>query len=319
MSLPSLLRRLAQSAHDRNERDVGDVLAQLARHSGWSNDVHAFVKRMPSRDRSYVSRYLTPRVKSDPGWVDAVRSKPSNAGGPMAGVARDSTSGKYVPANASQWAEALAQAGITSGGPHGTWLMQEPSGTLADSIGASTLSVTSMTYANAVSGWTRTAMGATDAGANNVLFNSTDTNLPDQTATSALMIGYIAIGATPAADRGVMLNGGVRGIVTSTNVPKASNATNTATGASSVTTVVRPWVIRHNLTLTTQSVFTDLEKVTPTYAAPVATKRVYFGGLLETCPTIRVLYGAAFKGAAAELTDAQLRTLLTRLGWTIAW
>jgi hypothetical protein len=55
------------------------------------------------------------------------------------------------------------------------------------------------------------------------------------------------------------------------------------------------------------------------YAASGATKRAFFGGAFDTAAGMQCVYGALWKGAAAELSDAQVRTLLTTLGWSISW
>jgi hypothetical protein len=138
-------------------------------------------------------------------------------------------------------------------------------------------------------------------------------------AESCLVIGYLMIEGAPSGDRGVLLAGDIRAVITSTNAPKINNGTYSSTGAASVTTAVRPWVLRHNVTASTQALFTDLEKISPTFAASGGTRRTYFGAAFETCPNIRIVYSAMFKGAAAELSDANVRSLLQTLGWTVAW
>lgn len=236
---------------------------------------------------------------------------------PMAGITPDATSLKYCPASSAEWTTTLA--GISAAGnPFALWLMQESSGALADSIDAFDLTVDSFAYEQTITGWTRKAMLANDLGGFNVLY-TTDAGLPDLSAESCTVLGYVMIDGEGAGDRGVLLAGDVRGVNTATNVPKINNGTNTGTGAASVTTVVRPWVLRHNVTASSQALFTDLEKVSVTFAASGSTKRIYFGAAFESCPNIRIVYGCAFRGAAAELSDAQVRSLLQRLGWTVAW
>jgi hypothetical protein len=241
-----------------------------------------------------------------------------SAANPMAGVTQDATSLKYVPANAAEWAQTMEAAGIASGNPFALWLLQEASGSPADSIGAFTLSVNSFNYQNAVAGWTRKSMDAGDIGSEFYLATGSAA-LPQLDIESCTVLMYAAITATPAGDRSVVLAGDFRANVTSSNVPKANNGTTTATGAQSVTTAVRPWVIRHNVAASTQAVFTDLEKVIPVFGASSTSKRIFFGGAIERNPDIKILYACAFRGAAAEMTDTQLRTLLQTLGWTIGW
>jgi hypothetical protein len=236
---------------------------------------------------------------------------------PMAGVDFDAAREVYVPASADQWATALAAAGISSGGPMAVWF---PGSSMVDTIGDADLTNDGpMATGQPVAGWSTTAAECGDLGGFYSVRNNTDADLPDVSATSALLIGYIAITDPGAADRGVILVGGARGIVTAANLPKVSNGTNAATGSGNLTTAVRPWVVRQNVTASTTDLFTDLEKVNATYAVSAANQRVFYGAALEAAPGMQVLYGALFKGAAAELSDAQLRTLLETLGWEVAW
>ena len=239
----------------------------------------------------------------------------------MAGVSRDASSGVYAPATAAEWQTAFAAAGISGGTPSNLWLLQEASGDLADSVGDGTLTNASMSYQQSVSGWTRKAMTSPDLDAPYMMFNATGSSMPDLSAESGLLLTYAGITAAPAADRCVLLLGGSnsRGIVTSGLAPKMNNGTNTATGAANVGTAVRPWVLRHNVTASTSSVFTNQEKVAPTFAASAGGKKVFFNGAVETAAGAQFLYAACFKGSSAELSDAQLRTLLQRLGWSVAW
>src|SRR5262245_47294003 len=82
----------------------------------------------------------------------------------LSAVSRDATSNILVPANAAEWAQVLASAGISSGGPSALWLFQEASGNPADSVGSFTLTASGTpTYQAAVSGWTRKAITFADA------------------------------------------------------------------------------------------------------------------------------------------------------------
>ncbi len=241
-------------------------------------------------------------------------------GDPMAGVSQDATRGVYVPATDAEWTIAMAAAGISSGNPMAAWLMQAAADPTPDEIADADLTTTgSVAFQQTVTGWDRDAVEIGDVGGFNAIINNTDADLPDVSATSALVLAYIQITGAPAADRGVLCCGDMRATVTSTLLPKIGNGTNTGTGGSSVTDAVRPWVLQQNRTASTSELFTDLEKVSATFAESGATKRVFFGGAFDPAPGMKMLYGALFKGAAAELTDAQIRTLLETLGWTVSW
>jgi hypothetical protein len=206
----------------------------------------------------------------------------------MSGVTRDATSNVYSPASAAEWTTTRSVAGITSGNPFSMWLLQEASGALADSIGTAPLTNSGgMAYQQAVTGWTRVSMLASDLNGAYSLANAADTALPDLSAESSLVLGYLKITGAP--------------------------------GSGNVTTAVRPWVLRYDRAASTIALFTDLEKVSIAFANSGSTKRIFYGAGFQNAPGFQILYGAHWKGAAAELSDASVRSLLQALGWTVAW
>ncbi len=83
-------------------------------------------------------------------------------------VSQDATSGKYVPANASEWTELLAGSGIPN--PADLYLFQEASGNPADSIGAKALTASgTLSYQQTVTGWTRKSIRTTRSTAGRML------------------------------------------------------------------------------------------------------------------------------------------------------
>jgi len=241
---------------------------------------------------------------------------------PMAGVSRDSTSGKYVPATAGQWTTTLSVAGIGSGNPSATWLMNEGAGpTLADSVGAFPLTAAgTVSYGNAESGWTRLFVGTSDGVAGS--WSSTDAALPDLASGDVLLLVYGNITATPGGTRslselGVTVPSQVRGTITPRVQGRCGG--NTALGGVSMTAAVRPYILKFDRTNTLCKVYTDQEIVTPAFDATSAGKRVVVGGLVNVPMANRYGYGAMFTGAAARLSDANVRSLLQTLSWTIPW
>lgn len=238
----------------------------------------------------------------------------------LAGVTRDATSGIYCPANTTEWATVLSAAGITSGGPSALHLMQDASGNPADAIGAFplTASGTGITYAQPITGWSRLGITFNDGGTG--AFTSTDAALPDISTTSLLVLGYLKTSVS-AANRSVAGLGTTRveAILQSTGAPRLLSGANSAVGTGNTVGQVRPWAIRHNKTASTDVLFTDQEKVTPTFSALTTGKQIQVGQGSTTHGPVQHAYIVWFFGAAAELTDAQLKTLLQTLGWTIAW
>jgi hypothetical protein len=81
---------------------------------------------------------------------------------------------------------------------------------------------------------------------------------------------------------------------------------------------VRPFVTRYNLTASTVTSFNDVEKIAGTFAAATGPMLGFPSNTAQSMGFTN-LYSALFSGAAAELSDAQVKTLLTKLGFSIPW
>jgi hypothetical protein len=327
--LPELLRRLARAAHDRNGDIVDTTLDRLGKWSGWQPAVTEFMSRMEPRLQQYIVERIAATaeaaVENYQGSVLMARHGDSGSSNPMAGVTQDATSFKYTPSSSAEWTTTLTAAGIATGNPSALWLMQEAAGNLADSIGAFTLTASALAYQQTVTGWTRKAISMADGGGAGALNNAG--TIGDVGVNSGLLLLYVAVTATPAATRDVCGMGGsttFRGAqVTTGPAYKATpnDGSATATGAANPSTTVRPVLVRINRTAGVWSVTTNQEIVTPSpYTAPPnVAAAVFLGSALTTTPAMQIAYGACFRGAAAELSDAQVRTLLQGLGWTVSW
>lgn len=234
----------------------------------------------------------------------------------MAGVTQDGTSGKYVPANASEWTTTMSVAGIGSGNPSLLWLLQEASGNAADSIGSFTGTASgSVSYQNAVAGWTRKSINLADAGAGNIL--NTAAGLPDPASGSYLILSYAAMLGTPAAIRNPILIGtGNQTTMRINTTPRVQGVSggNVVTGTNAPGTTVRPWVLLYDKTNSRVSAYTDQEKLQPAISAATGKGVTILAG-----GNSAFLYCAVFMLGAAELSDAQVKTLLQTLGWSIPW
>lgn len=267
-----------------------------------------------------VGLRVGPRVGPRVGLAVGLGSDPIG-GASMASVTRDATSGIYLPANAAEWAQTLAVAGIGSGGPSHLWLEQEAAGNLADSVGVDSLVATgtAATYQSAVAGWTTKGILLADAATTS--FTSVAADLPDTSVTSALLLAYVAFGAAPAISREVLL-------LTSTATGAELRANNTpriqvvgggsALGANSYINAVRPCVLKLDRAANAVLAYTDQEKISTTITN-TSGKRTGIGSQAVLCGPQTHMYLAQFVGAAAEMTDAQVRKLLQTLGWTIPW
>lgn len=246
-----------------------------------------------------------------------------NPGGvvdPMAGVTKDGSSNIYCPANASEWTTAMAAAGLATGNPSSVWNCQEASGNLTDAIGSIALTVTgSPTFQQAISGWAR--KGITYP-LSTTARHTNSTTAPSAGSTSLLMLLYAL---PPSADVGLTRSlcqvGTTAELRCNTSSPTRMTVVNGATTAGAgafLGTSVRPILLRYNRTATTVTGFSDIEKIVGTYAAATG-PIVGFPSNGAQSMGFSALYAALFDGAAAELTDAQVKTLLTQLGWSIPW
>lgn len=242
---------------------------------------------------------------------------------PMLGVSQDATSLKYVPATAGEWTQTRGVAGLATN-PTDWWLCQEAAGNLASS-GAGALTLTANgapLYQQAAAGWTRKAVGFTNVA--NQRFTAAVGAGPNPAATSVLFLWYMSITAAPGAQV-VMANISdgatnyrvMAQVVGNTKVQNACAGV-VVNGATDATTVgIQPLVIQYDRTNSVANVYTLNDKIVGTYSAAVVDGRKGIGG--ATSPTGQCVYGALWSGAAAEITAAQIKTLLITLGWGITW
>lgn len=237
--------------------------------------------------------------------------------GSLATVTRDATSLKYVPASLAEWNQVMAVAGIGSGGPGLLWLCQDVSGNLADSIDSlpGTVSGTPILYQQPVTGWTR--LGITGADAGTAIADSSSASLPDPATAATMIISYAVITVAPVAVRQIDLIGtanvGTNRVSTTPRFQGVSGGS-AITGAVDPTGAVRPFVFIDDPIAARCAAYTDQEKLVPTRAATTGKRSRFNFGFVGS-----LLYRAQFNGASAQLTDAQIKTLLQTLGWTIAW
>lgn len=236
----------------------------------------------------------------------------------------DASSGKGVPANATEWNAVRAAASISSGNPTSGWGLQEASGAPVDYMGVNNLSVFGApSYEQVVSDWTRKGIGWSD-GSTPTLFHL---GLANTTTTSLLVMLYVKLRSTPAATRDVLGVGSStaqrRAQITTTPVSQIVGAGGqaTGTGASNVgTSNVRPYAVQIDRTAGVYKLFTDQEVIAPTYTAPAGGGAFFQIGDTGSGNADAVfMWSAYFEGAAAELSQANVKSLLQTLGWTIPW
>jgi hypothetical protein len=238
----------------------------------------------------------------------------------ISGVTKDASSGKYVPSSLTEWNAFIAATGLTLSAPTSTWPFQEPSGSPVDVISAINLTAGgTVTYSNPVPGWTRKSCDVAAGGTNQ--FTSTSASLPDVLTTSMTVLMYWrAPTATPASQQTALFLGPLAkgGATSVTNTPQHNwnIGANASLGASPIGRVM-PVVARIDVTNSIGRCYTDQDKLAPLWDPPTTGKRIGFG----TNPSADggYLYAAMWSGAAAEISDANVKRLLQALGWTVPW
>ena len=232
-------------------------------------------------------------------------------------ASRDPTSGWYVPVSSNEWTALLSGTGIAN--PGSVWGFQESNGSsFADSINGVTLTTVggAFTTQQSVAGWSRKAIYQLDTGGN-ATYNETSSVLPDLGSASQMVMTLQAITNTPSALRGTTLFGSSNWAYAEydgSNHYEVNDLSNNGVGTVNHGTVVVPEILRYNKTAGTCSLFVDSEKISTTFAALSAgSKGIQFGAAVHSSPTIYRLYAAAWYGAAAELSDAGVTTLVSRI------
>lgn len=236
-------------------------------------------------------------------------------------TAVDATSAKGVPTNAFQY----GMAGLTIASE---WQAQEAAGNLAGT-GPSAFTLTANgtpLYQQAVGGWTRTASAFNQALSQR--FSAAAATGPNPAATSVLWFGYMVAQTAPGGSRGMMAAGtnlGI-GLINTGNVLRLSVVgvnTDDSTTNPVGDDLVHPMVMKYDRTNSVVTFYTDEAKTAGTYNSGATDALKGFGGctLFSTSPPALcgVLLGAVASGASAELSDAQVKTFLQNLGWTIPW
>jgi hypothetical protein len=176
------------------------------------------------------------------------------------------------------------------------------------------------TYQSPSTGWSRVGIRYTDGTASQRMFNNS--GAPNPGTTSTLTLAYIEFPASaPAALRGVITK-------TATTPRIAHNTTGklqlvdgaTSDLVNAIGTGVKLVWFLTDITNSRSAVYTETEEFIGTYALPASGSFLGFAG---TTPAVagaqNYLYAAEFAGTAAQLTKAQIRTLSTTLGWSVAF
>jgi hypothetical protein len=233
----------------------------------------------------------------------------------------DAMSKKGVPGAPFEWSNLLAVTGVQTQPPDHVWLMQESTGSLADSVGAINLDpLNAPSYRNAVSGWSRAAVGTHDTNANQGFLSTATGNL---NGPAYLLLLYMAVASTPNSERslvGIGAGSDHRYVsLTSAPVFKGTGIGVTpATGVVDPMASAHPIVIKLDPTALTYTVYTDQEKLSVGWTGTGGTGGLFIlGNAIVGAAEARYLYGALWVGQSARIDDASVKKLLKGLGWTV--
>lgn len=229
----------------------------------------------------------------------------------------DAASGKATPSSSTEWTAFIAANALSVAVPDSLWLLQEASGNPSDSIGAFPLTAAgAVTYRQALSGWTRVGVGLTDGV--NSQFGTTSASLPTGGTASQTVLIIGNIPAAPAANRNIY-EGQTGSTIRINSTPRvvAISGANVATGTVSPAGTTRPYVYRENFTAATSTVMTDQEKLVPVHGT-ISGRNLRIGSSATSVAGV-VGYACAWYNANAEISDANMKSLLQAMGFAIPW
>lgn len=238
-------------------------------------------------------------------------------------VSSDATSGWYFPANATEWGNVGSCCGFTVT-PFVAWDCQAASGNFSDLIGAFTSSNGGLNYHQTATGFARYAVTLDDATTDHA--RNLDAGLPDIAFESCF---WMWVGGFPgshgAADMQMNIVGSNPTAGCLSRLASTDNLSVQFTSSGSPTVVlnsagstIRPLGVQVDRTNSKNRGITDGGIAEPTWQSGLSGKSLWLGS--GTSPDMSALYAVGFRGAHAEFTRTQIKTLWTRLRWgTVTW
>lgn len=227
----------------------------------------------------------------------------------------DGTSGKGIPQTAQEW----VNAGWPS--PDYLWLLGNlVSGNCPDQVGGKTLTAAgSVAYQQTIAGWSTKAVGNQGLGTAANFANATMDNL---NASSVAFLVYAQF-ATPTTgnDRvfwGAASTNSLQN-VSASNVQRLRTGANAANGALAHNGAVHPHLVVFDITNSRNALYSDIEKVSVTFAAQAGATFQWNTGTTDVNFTNQGLLAVGWKGSKAESfsTDATTKARLQALNWTV--
>lgn len=245
----------------------------------------------------------------------------------------DATSHIYIPQNWTEWQSVLTASNLTTANyaPTNLWLMQDSTTTLADAIGSSPLTaeLAPASYQTVTPGWT--TRGITQVSGTNGQFQSV-TN-PITSTGSFLCLAYYALVQPSVGNFSIIANydnfAAVGNAANAVGVVNTAGSNITNIGSQNMGSTVHPIVLNYNASALSLTVYNDLERVPSTYLSYPQNAAFLLGGynggplVNVNCASGTFLYSAAWSSNTLTpnyaFSDAQVRTLLKTLGWSVGW
>lgn len=268
------------------------------------------------------------RVGSYPSFIgsaigSAADDEGNTGGGGIVGVTRDASSAKYVPATATEFNTLLAALSLSGlGTPSSIYNFQEAATPVADVIGTDNLGAGGTPlFAQAVPGWTRKGVGFNGGVGQRF---SRASGSPNPTTTSQLWVFFMSVDVLPGvATRFAFLADSASAYrinVNTAGVIQAIVAGVTTSGATNmVGQGIVPVAFLYDRANSRANVYNLSDKVVGTYSAGILDGAKGIGATAASV-TGSCVYGFKYQGAPAEaITDANLKSLLTGMGFPIGW
>ena len=228
-------------------------------------------------------------------------------------VPRDATKGWWFATTAAEATSLLSGTGIAN--PAHLWPMQEADVPFADGIGALALGVAGTRYDPnlAVAGFAR--KGQRSRGDE---FYNNAAGLVDPSTTSSMLLAVLICEAPTTAfvdSQNIYIGlGGTYAKWFQTSAGK-NRVVGGATLDGSATIGATPHVLalQNNFAAGKTRVVTDQEAIEVAIGAPATTKYIAFNGSLVASGAVVYLWTAEWESTAAELTTAQIQTLIDRI------
>ena len=233
----------------------------------------------------------------------------------ISSVPKDATSGIYCPVTLADWNTVLTTAGLATGLVSHSWTCQDASGNLVDHIGSLALTAANTpSYGTAVSGWTRKAVSWS---LNSTSSFSGNTEVDFSTGDGTLLMYQYA--STPGATKAYAgLGNNQTAEILSTGKAQMKSGVNVAGGVGSIGDgTVRPIVIGYSKLGSAVKLYTDADKIAPTFTASGSATIIGVGSFSGVQTPAGGCLLIAF--LPSVLSDANLKTLLQTLGFTISW